>query len=673
MFKFKYIVQLLIIFAGTLLAVWAMPRKSTSMDYEVNRPWKYPLLTAPLDVPIYPDSLKIKAAIDSINDSFIPVYKVSTSAENKLRNEIQKSINSFDDVNVIDRVNLTSTLNKILQRGIVEDQVYNEIIKGTLPEIRIIRGNIITSKPTNELLSAKEAYRAIYDAVRSDAAHENINRAHIEEKLEPTWIVDEETNTRLLNELHSKATAPYGVIQKGERIIDQGEVVTLQIYTILKTYESLLAEKGGGIHGNPILGWLGKFAYIGLLFTLLGAYIFFFRRSVFLNLKSLAFVTGLVAIMGTIAFILSNMFGNGLYLVPLTMIPIIITVFFDASMAIIISLFTTMLCSLTASAPMEFIAMQFFGTLVSVASLKELSRRSQLVRTAGLVYLSYAGTYIAINMIITGSLNSISLMMFAILAINVVFVSFAYVLIFIFERWLGTTSLVGLVELSDINHPILRELSRECPGTFQHSIAVSNLAAEAAAQVGANVQLIRAGALYHDIGKIDNPAFFTENQHGVNPHDALDPMQSARIITGHVTAGLRRAEKAKLPKAIKDFIAQHHGKGVARYFYITYCNQHPDEEVDREPFTYIGPNPQTLESSILMMADAVEASSRSLKAYTAEAISELVNRIIDNQITEGLHADSPLKFSDVQRIKQSFVQRLLTIYHSRIAYPTANK
>lgn len=671
--KLKYFFQFLILIAGTLLAVWVMPRKSTSMNYEVNRPWKYPLLTAPMDIPIFPDSIKVNAAIDSINRNFIPVYRADASTESNIRSKIQSSIDNFDSVSYYEKLALSNALKRILERGIVADQVYNEIILGTLPEIRTINRNVITSMPTDGLLSAKEAYRLLYNATSSDVAHDRISRAHIEEMLEPTLIIDEATNTRLLNELHNKATAPYGVIQKGERIIDQGEVVTLQIYTILQTYESLLAEKGGGINGKPLLGWIGKFAYIGLIFGLMGAYIFYFRRNVFLNLKNLSLVTGLVALMGALSFFLSHTFGNGLYLVPLTMLPIILTVFFDASMAIIISLFATMLCSLSASAPMEFIAMQFVGALIAVASLKELSRRSQLVRTAGLVYVGYALTYVAINMIITGSFDSISLMMFAILAINVVFVSFAYVLIFIFERWLGTTSLVGLVELSDINHPILRELSRECPGTFQHSIAVSNLAAEAAAQIGANVQLIRAGALYHDIGKIDNPAFFTENQHGVNPHDALDPMQSARIITGHVTAGLKRAEKAKLPKAIKDFIAQHHGKGVARYFYITYCNLHPDEKVDRAPFTYVGPNPQTLESSILMMADAVEAASRSLDSYSPEAISELVGRIIDAQIAEGLHAESPLKFRDVDSIKQCFVQRLLTIYHSRIAYPTAKK
>ena len=198
---------------------------------------------------------------------------------------------------------------------------------------------------------------------------------------------------------------------------------------------------------------------------------------------------------------------------------------------------------------------------------------------------------------------------------------------------------------------------------------VSNLAAEAAHRIGADVQLVRAGALYHDIGKINNPAFFTENQHGINPHDVLDPTQSARVVIGHITDGLKRADRSKLPAVIKDFIAQHHGKGKAKYFYNTYCNTHPGEDVDPEPFTYPGPNPQSKETSILMMADAVEAASRSLSEHTPEAISALVNRIVDGQIADGLLQDSPLSFRDISEIKASFSERLRTIYHARVSYP----
>ena len=261
--------------------------------------------------------------------------------------------------------------------------------------------------------------------------------------------------------------------------------------------------------------------------------------------------------------------------------------------------------------------------------------------------------------------------MFIFLAANAALTSMAYVLMFLVERAFGFISTVTLVELADINNPLLMRLSNECPGTFQHSIAVSNLASDAAARIDANVQLVRAGALYHDIGKLNNPAFFTENQHGVNPHDALPPERSAAIVVAHVADGLRLAEKAALPAVIRSFITEHHGKGLAKYFYFTASAKNPDVPVDKEPFSYPGPNPQSRETSVLMMADSVEAASRSLKNHTREDITNLVNKIIDSQIADGLHNDSTLEFRDVEVIKEAFIKRLMTIYHSRIAYPKA--
>ena len=287
--------------------------------------------------------------------------------------------------------------------------------------------------------------------------------------------------------------------------------------------------------------------------------------------------------------------------------------------------------------------------------------------------MAYSLSYVSIEVMQTGTLNKMEGRTFGCFGINAILISFSYVLMFLVERVFGYTSRVTLVELSDTNSPLLRELSEECPGTFNHSMAVSNLASAAAQAIGANVQMVRTGALYHDIGKIKNPAFFTENQHGINPHDSLDPIQSSRVVTGHVRDGLAMAEKAKLPEKIREFITEHHGAGKARYFYNTYCNLHPGEEVDPAPFTYPGPNPQSKETSLLMMADAVEAASRSLKEHTPEAISGLVNKIIDGQIAEGLHNESPISFRDVQAVKESFIQRLRTMYHSRISYPELKK
>lgn len=668
--KKRYTTQILTLLLATFIIVWLLPRHSASTYiYQINRPWNYQLLTAPFDIPIRPDSITAQAAIDSINRTFIPVYKRMTSVDDAVRTRLARSLGEVDDVNSSTRSRLTQKVREVYADGIVDEEVYNDISQGRLPAVRVASGNVLTKKSTDRLRSPRRAYEWLKSQLPGDDAHYAIEQSKLATMLTPNVVLDTVVSDRMRADMHQKATAPIGVIQQGERIIDRGEVVTLQLYTTLQTYEHMLAERGNGVGGNGVYAWFAKSLYVGILITLLGVFLYIFRRRLFRQPKVVAYLAGLIVAFCIFAFLMSGSFDMGLYIVPFSMVAIMIIVFFDGRTAMFTTLVTTLIAAAIAHFPLEFIAMQFVAASIAINSLKEMSRRSQLLRTAALVFLGCSLTYLAVNVMITGDFSSLSPRMFGFLAINVVFVSFAYVLVFVFERMLGFTSTVGLVELSDINHPILRELSKECPGTFQHAMAVSNLAAEAAVKVGGNVQLIRAGALYHDIGKIDNPAFFTENQHGVNPHDALDPLQSARIITAHVTDGLRRADKAKLPAAIRKFIAEHHGTGLTRYFYVTYCNQHPGEEVDPEPFRYPGPNPSTIESSIVMMADSVEAASRSLKDYSPEAITALVNNIIDGQIADGLHNDSPLAFRDVRTIKECFIRRLLTIYHSRIAYP----
>ena len=373
------------------------------------------------------------------------------------------------------------------------------------------------------------------------------------------------------------------------------------------------------------------------------------------------------------AYALALTFTSGLYLVPFAIVPIMGVIFLDSRTALFIDIVLILITSVIAVVPLEYIFLQFMAGTAAIDSIKDLSRRSQLIRTAFIVFVVYCLSYIAVEVMLNGSLRELSGRIFGYLAINAVAVSFAYILLFFFEKIFGFTSRVTLVELSDINNPLLLRLSNECPGTFNHSIAVSNLASDAAQRIGANVQLVRAGALYHDIGKLANPAFFTENQHGVNPHDALPPERSASIVVNHVADGLKLADKAGLPAVIQSFIREHHGAGMAKYFYITYCNNHPGEEVDKTPFEYPGPNPQSRETSVLMMADSVEAASRSLKEHTREAITGLVNKIVDSQIADGLHNESTLSFRDVAMIKEAFIKRLMTIYHSRIAYPPSSK
>ena len=377
------------------------------------------------------------------------------------------------------------------------------------------------------------------------------------------------------------------------------------------------------------------------------------------------------------AFMVTHNIFN-VYIIPYAMLPIIIRVFLDSRTAFLTHVITILICSISLRFPHEFILTQLAAGLVAIFSLRELSQRSQLFRTALLVILTYAAIYFAFELMTENGLSNdfskLNLRMYTYFIINGVLLLFAYPLLFLLEKTFGFTSNVTLVELSNINNDLLRQMSETVPGTFQHSMQVANLAAEAAIRVGAKSQLVRTGALYHDIGKMENPAFFTENQSGgVNPHKNLSYEQSAQVVISHVTDGLKLADKHNLPKAVKDFISTHHGRGKTKYFYISWKNEHPDEEPNEELFTYPGPNPFTKEQAILMMADAVEAASRSLPEYTEESISNLVDKIIDSQVTEGYFKECPITFKDIATIKTVFKEKLKIAYHTRISYPELKK
>jgi putative nucleotidyltransferase with HDIG domain len=364
---------------------------------------------------------------------------------------------------------------------------------------------------------------------------------------------------------------------------------------------------------------------------------------------------------------------TSIYILPYAMIPIIIRIFLDSRTAFMAHVAIILICSITLQYPYEFILLQLLTGMAAIFSLRELSQRSQLFRTAFIVFACYALLYFAFELILEDDLTKLNTRMYIYFGINGVMLLFAYPLLFALEKIFGFTSNVTLVELSNINNSLLREMSEIAPGTFQHSLQMANLAAEAANRIGAKSQLVRTGALYHDIGKMVNPAFFTENQSGVNPHKSLSYEQSAQVIISHVTEGLKLAEKHNLPKVIKDFINTHHGHGLTKYFYISYQNEHPNEEVDTEMFRYPGIDPFTKEQAILMMADSVEAASRSLPEYTEESIGSLVDKIIDTQVADGFFKECPITFKDIAMVKALFKEKLKTMYHTRITYPELKK
>ncbi len=643
--------------------------------YEVSRPWNYPLLTAPYDIPIHLDSVSARMVKDSIDRTFDPVYTRDTGMELRVENDYARRLSNHSS-NSAERKSLNlliSQLKKLYNQGIVDQATYAEIEAGRLPRVRFIVNNSAISASTSGYLSVRQAYAALDSALRQHNLQGSLTPAELAAALQPNITYDSIESQRILQQLYQKAMAPIGVIQQGERIIDQGDIVTPQLESILNTFEQLQQERSHAAVTDHFYPVLGQVLYVVILLSALYVFLAFFRPDYFANVRMMTFLMVTLTAFAFVSFIMNATVTSGLYVMPLTILPIMVLIFADSRTAMFIFLIMVLIVATAAAAPLEFVMVQFVAGVAAITSIRELSKRSHLVRTAVFIFLAYAISYVAFELLHLGTLDKLSTHMFVAFGFNALLISFAYFLIFIFEKVFGFTSRVTLVELSDINNSILRELSEECPGTFQHSMAVSNLASAAAVRIGANVQLVRAGALYHDIGKINNPAFFTENQHGVNPHDVLDPVQSARIVINHVSDGLKLADKHKLPQVIRDFISEHHGRGLAKYFYTTYCQSHPDEEVDPTPFTYPGPNPRSRETSLLMMADAVEAASRSLKDHSAQAISDLGNRIIDQQIADGLHNDSPLSFRDIKMVKEIFTQRLRTIYHSRVSYPEAVK
>lgn len=360
-------------------------------------------------------------------------------------------------------------------------------------------------------------------------------------------------------------------------------------------------------------------------------------------------------------------------IIPFAMAPVMVNVFLDARTAFMTHLVIILITSLVVPDPFVFVLLQLAAGIAAIYSLTELTERSQIFRVALVAILCYSFVFFGYELITKSALMMVNKRIFLHFLLNGVLLLFTYPLMLLYEKLFRFTSDVTLMELSNFNMKLLRQLSENAPGTFQHSIQVSNLAAAAAMKVGGNSLLVRTGAMYHDIGKLENPIFFTENQGSTNPHACLPYEQSAKIIINHVHNGLHLAEKHHLPEAIKDFIRTHHGLSKAKYFYISYQNEHPGEEIDASLFTYPGPNPYSMETAILMMADAVEAASRSLPEYTEENIANLVDRIVDGQVAEGYFRNCPITFKDITDIKTVFKEKLRTMYHTRITYPELKK
>lgn len=626
-FSYKNLIYKSLIFIATVsVIVYFLPNEGKfNYQFDINKPWKYGLLQASFDFPIYKNDLQVQKEQDSILADYQPYFQIDKEAEknvlSKLREDYNKtlrhSLPGTDYVRYIER-----TLKALYEDGIIAGNDLKRMEEDSIIAIRLVDKNVATSRFIDQLYTVKEAYEYLLNADTAHYKKKILQQCNLNDYITPNLVYDEEKSEAAQKDLLSNISWANGFVLNGQKIIDRGEIVDEQTYNILESLRKEWEKRSDSVQEKR-LTLAGQILYVGIFLFCFMAYLELFRADYYERKGTLTLLFALIVFFPVLSSIMVEQNLSSIYVVPFAMIPIIVRVFLDSRTAFMAHVTIILLCSITLRFPHEFILLQVVAGMVAIYSLRELSQRSQLLRTALVVFISYALLYFAFELIHEDDLTKLNTRMYIYFMINGILLLFAYPLLFLLEKIFGFTSDVTLVELSNINNSLLREMSEVAPGTFQHSLQMANLAAAAANKIGGKSQLVRTGALYHDIGKMVNPAFFTENQSGVNPHKSLSYEQSAQVIISHITDGLKLAEKHNLPKVIKDFISTHHGRGLTKYFYISYKNEHPDEEVDQEKFRYPGPNPFTKEQAVLMMADSVEAASRSLPEYTEESISTL--------------------------------------------------
>ena len=676
-FSYKDLLYKSLIFIATVsVIVYFLPNEGKfNYQFDINKPWKYGLLQASFDFPIYKNDMQVQKEQDSILATYQPYFHIEKNVEKnmieKLREDYNKtlrhSLPSTDYVRYIERM-----LKELYRNGIIAGNDLTRMEEDSITAIRTVEQNTATSRLVEQLYTVKDAYEYLLNADTTHYKKKVLQQCNLNNYITPNLIYDEPKSEAAQKDLLSNISYANGFVLNGQKIIDRGEIVDEQTYNILESLRKEWEKRSESLQEKR-LTLAGQILYVGIFLFCFMVYLDLFRADYYDRKGSLTLLFALIVLFPVVASVMVSQSLSSIYIVPFAMIPIIVRIFLDSRTAFMAHVTIILLCSITLRFPHEFILLQVVAGMVSIYSLRELSQRSQLLRTALVVFASYALLYFAFELIHEDDLTKLNTRMYIYFMINGILLLFAYPLLFILEKTFGFTSNVTLVELSNINNSLLREMSEIAPGTFQHSLQMANLAAEAANKIGAKSQLVRTGALYHDIGKMVNPAFFTENQSGVNPHKSLNYEQSAQVIISHITDGLKLAEKHNLPKVIKDFISTHHGRGLTKYFYISYKNEHPDEEVDTEKFRYPGPNPFTKEQAILIMADSVEAASRSLPEYTEESIGTLVDKIIDAQVTEGFFKECPITFKDIALVKALFKEKLKTMYHTRISNPELKK
>lgn len=691
---FNIIYRGILFFITSVILIYLFPREGKfRFEYEKGKPWMHDLLVAPFDFPIYKPEKELNADKDSVLKDFRPYYSIDTSIwlnqSKKFQEEIKKKWLKIDkkslglfadtsrkrDVDIFTQC-ILEKLKSIYEKGMSSDEeALNE--QGQSSGIEILQNNYAASFSSKKVLTPRTAYEILVHNVTEtimdslnysrEDVHAILANLDLNDYLYSNLKYEKFKSAQARKAMLAEVSITRGMVREGEKIVFKGELVNDSTYRVI---ESLRKEYEKRLGISSLLLVIGQSILVMISVLVVFLFLGSFRKEVFQNRIRTLFILLLIVMMAFAARMIIEYSVFSIYLIPIALVPIIIKTFYDARLALFVHMITILIIGFWVPNGFEFVFLSFVAGIIAIFTLSNNYRRGKLFISVVLVVATYCVVYTGISIIQEGSLNRIEWMKFMWFAANGLLVLSSYPLIYIFERIFGFLSEATLIELSDTNQPLLRKLAENAPGTFQHSLQVSNLAEEVIIKIGGSPLLMRAGALYHDIGKMENPHYFIENQTpGVNYHDNLKFIESAEIIIGHTSKGVEFAKKNDLPEQIIDFIRSHHGTTTVQYFYRSYLKQNPDYGSEISRFRYPGPKPATKEEAVLMMADSVEAASRSLKDINESTLSELVDYIINLQIADDQFAEANITFRDIREIKSIFKKKLRTIYHLRIEYP----
>lgn len=682
--KHEGILKFFLVASTIFIIVLALPKSAKfKFEFQKGKPWLHESLIAPFDFAINKSSEEVlKEKSEIINDQH-PFFKFDTTVVEKkvldftkefeiqwaILNDIAETKKSDKDKQKQYNIGL-SVLHAIYKRGVV---LLSNEFENKPPEFLVtgLKKDVGEEMELKDFFTIQSASEFVESSIhKNNKANRKLLTPLLENAISHSVFYDEATTHKANKQQLDNISLTHGMVQKGDSIIIKGDIIDLNNYKILESLKTAYEGGQSGPLSNDHAVRVGQFILVSLTIMLLLLFLALFRNDIFSdNLKVGLVLLVIVIFVLVYTWILKTNLFN-LYLIPFCIVPIVIRTFFDTRIALFTHLTLVLIVGFIAPNGFEFVFLQIVAGMVAIFSIVNMRNRAQLFLSSGVILLAYWTAYIGISIIHLDSLKGIEWNNMGWFASNALLTLFAYPMIFIFEKMFGFISDVSLMELSDTNSTLLRELAFKAPGTFHHSLQVSNLAEAAIYKIGGNALLVRTGALYHDIGKMDLPIYFIENKNSeTNPHDDLSFEESAKIITSHVIRGIEKAKKHNIPEPIIDFIRTHHGTTMVQYFYNSFLKTYPETIVDKTKFSYPGPIPFSKETAVLMMADSVEAASRSLKKPDAESIHKLVDDIIDYQTKEKQFENSDITFKDITQIKKIFKKRLMSIYHVRLEYP----